>query len=222
MNVSASDMNESLDKENDVIGVRMSTVAGVSLLIHLLAIYGATGIVGMIENSRKNYISVELIENAQGFNQPSARSVRTPEVIPQPVEKTEKAPEAAMSMTPQIDPLAAVHSEASSHETGTVSNAKAGYLPVHKVGRQPYFKNSVKPVYPASERARGVEALVKVEIDLNEYGGVDDVRIVKSGGRLFDEEAIKAVKTSSFEPAYSDGRPTGVKGVQLTYRFKLE
>jgi len=216
-------MNELLEKESDVIGVRMSTVAMVSLLIHLLAFYSVTGVIGIIENNKKkNYISVELIQNSQGFSQARSRPARKTEAVSPPVEQTVKAPEDAMSLTPQIDSVAApAHAEASGQETGPVSNAKAGYLPIHRVGKQPYFKIQVKPVYPASERASGVEARVMVEIDLNRYGGVDNVRIVKSGGRFFDEAVIKAVMTSSFEPAYVDGQPTEVR-VQIPYLFKLE
>ncbi len=215
-------MNEYLGKESDVAGVRLRTVAGVSLLIHLMAFYSATGIIGIIENSKKkNYISVELIQNARGFNQANARSVRQPEVISQPVERTERAAEDTMSLTPQIDPLAAsVHSEASNHETGPVSNAKSGYLAVHRVGKQPYFKIQVKPVYPAQERSAGIEAKVIAEVYINEYGGVDDVKIIKSAGRIFDEAVLKAVKDSSFSPGYLEGSPVAVK-VQIPYVFRL-
>ena len=223
MSESASDMNELLEKESDVAGVRMSTVAVVSLLIHLLAFYSVTGVIGIIENNKKkNYISVELIQNSQDFSQARSRPARKTEAVSPPVEKTEKAPEDTMSLTPQIAPVAApAHAEASGQETGPLSNAKAGYLGVHRVSKQPFFKIQVKPTYPTSERAVGTEARVLVEVFINQYGGVDDVKVVKSGGRLFDESVLKAAMTSSFDPAYLDGQPVAVR-VQIPYLFKLE
>lgn len=100
------------------------------------------------------------------------------------------------------------------------SPPQTSYMPQHRVTRVPIFKTQVKPVYPFSERAAGIEARVIAEVYINEYGGVDEVKIVKSAGSVFDESVIRAVKDSSFSPGYLEGRPVAVK-VQIPFVFKL-
>ncbi len=94
------------------------------------------------------------------------------------------------------------------------------YHPFHKVTRMPYFKNQVKPAYPPSERASGVEAKVIAEVYINQFGGVDAVKIIKSGGKYFDEAVLAAVKNSSFNPAFLEGKPVAAK-VQIPFTFRL-
>lgn len=98
--------------------------------------------------------------------------------------------------------------------------AQTVYIPQHRVTRAPNFKTQVKPAYPSSERAGGVEARVLVEVYINEYGGVDDVKVINSGGLLFDQAVITAVKASSFSPGYLEGKTVAVR-VQIPYVFKI-
>jgi len=213
--------------DTDVVGVRMQTAAAASLFIHLLALASVTGIVGISgSNTSRNYIAVELIQKARSFDQirPQAiarSSVKQPDIITQPIERSERATEDSMSMTPRIDPPAAsATQEANSFANGPASDAKADYLAVHRVSKLPFFKTQVAPVYPYSERSAGVEARVIAEVYINERGGVDDVKIVKSAGKSFDEAVLRAVKDSTFSPGYLEGLPVAVK-VQIPFAFKL-
>jgi len=95
------------------------------------------------------------------------------------------------------------------------------YEPFHRVSVLPSFKVQANPVYPPSERAAGKETKVIVEVYINEQGGVDRVEIVKSGGKLFDEAVISAVKNSSFTPAVMEGNLVAVR-VKIPYTFKLK
>jgi TonB family protein len=170
----------------------------------------------MTERSRTktvDYVPVEMIQLSQTREtdqppvlRPSAPVKEQPRVEPSPEPPKEK--EMGMDKTgeeiPQPSPLP----------------PQTVYLPQHRVTRVPNFKTQVKPVYPRAERAAGVEARVIVEAYINEYGGVDDVKIVKSAGRFFDEAVISAVKDSSFTSGYLEGRPVAVK-VQIPYAFKL-
>jgi len=204
----------------------MRTLAAASLFIHLLVLSSVTGIIGITDtNKKKNYISVELARNTRSLNQArpraSAKSARQPDTIPQPVERTEPAHEDTMSMTPHIDPTASpALPDPNSFETGFASKANGDYLAAHRASKPPFFKTQAAPVYPYSERTAGVEARVIAEVYLNEYGGVDDVKIVKSAGSAFDEAVLKAVKDSTFSPGYLEGRPVAVK-VQIPFAFKL-
>jgi TonB family protein len=46
------------------------------------------------------------------------------------------------------------------------------------------------------------------------------VKLIRSGGRLFDQAVMKAARDSSFEPGYRDDKPVPVR-VQIPYSFKL-
>ena len=52
-------------------------------------------------------------------------------------------------------------------------------------------------------------------------GKVTNAEIVKSGGGGFDEEALKAVKQSRFEPAQRDGQNVPAE-FTFVYRFRLK
>lgn len=60
---------------------------------------------------------------------------------------------------------------------------------------------------------------LKIEIDAE--GKVTKAEITKSGGAVFDEEALKAVKLSRFEPGQRDGHPVPAEFTYI-YRFRLQ
>jgi TonB family protein len=67
----------------------------------------------------------------------------------------------------------------------------------------------------------GLESDVIVKIEVDNEGKVTNAEITKSGGAGFDEEALKAVKQSRFEPAQSDGQPVPAE-FSYIYRFRLQ
>ncbi len=99
-------------------------------------------------------------------------------------------------------------------------NKETVYQPFYEVTKLPDFKERVKPEYPSSERSRGIESLVIAEIYINEHGMVDEVMIIKSGGILFDQAVIEAVKSRVFQKAKINGKTIAVM-VKITYKFKL-
>jgi TonB family protein len=60
---------------------------------------------------------------------------------------------------------------------------------------------------------------LRIEIDAE--GKVTKAEITKSGGPGFDEEALKAVKQSRFEPAQRNGRNVPAEFTYI-YRFRLQ
>jgi TonB family protein len=60
---------------------------------------------------------------------------------------------------------------------------------------------------------------LKIEVDPT--GSVTKAEITKSGGAGFDEEALKAVKQSRFEPAHRDGRNVPAEFTYI-YHFRLQ
>lgn len=92
--------------------------------------------------------------------------------------------------------------------------------PLFKLTRVPGFARKVEPIYPAKERNSGTQASVLAEVTLNSRGEVINVRIVKSGGSLFDEAVKLALQKSSFLPAMMGTKPVATR-IMVPFRFNL-
>jgi periplasmic protein TonB len=80
---------------------------------------------------------------------------------------------------------------------------------------------SVRPTYPPMALRMGMEGDVILRIEVDPTGAVTKAEITKSGGAGFDEEALKAVKQSRFEPAQRDGRNVPAEFTYI-YHFRLK
>jgi protein TonB len=67
----------------------------------------------------------------------------------------------------------------------------------------------------------GMESDVMLRIEVDPAGNVTRAEIIKSGGAGFDEEALKAVQQSRFEPAQRDGQNVAAE-FSYIYRFRLQ
>jgi protein TonB len=79
---------------------------------------------------------------------------------------------------------------------------------------------TAKASYPPMALRAGLESDVTLRIEVDTDGKVTRAEIIKSGGAGFDEEALKAVKQSRFEPAQRDGRRVPAEFTYV-YRFRL-
>ena len=77
------------------------------------------------------------------------------------------------------------------------------------------------PKYPRLARELGKEAVVILRVTIDERGRPIAVEAVKSAGSGFDEEAIRAVKGSTFHPAKWEGKPVICRAI-LPIRFELK
>ena len=75
--------------------------------------------------------------------------------------------------------------------------------------------------YPPMALRMGMEADVTLRIIVDPEGNVTKAEITKSGGGGFDEEALKAVRQSRFEPAQKDGQNVPAE-FTFIYRFRLQ
>ncbi len=85
----------------------------------------------------------------------------------------------------------------------------------------PRFLHKVMPCYPSFARKLEKEGAVLLRVAINEEGRVVDVEILKKAGFGFDEEAVKAIRESTFIPAKRDGRSFSCKAL-LPIRFELK
>jgi protein TonB len=79
---------------------------------------------------------------------------------------------------------------------------------------------TVRASYPPMALRAGLESDVTLKIEVDLEGKVTQAEITKSGGAGFDEEALKAVKRSRFQPAQRDGQQAPAEFIYV-YRFRL-
>jgi periplasmic protein TonB len=92
--------------------------------------------------------------------------------------------------------------------------------PVVKTNRNAKPIQIVRAAYPPMALRMGMESDVTLRIEVDPTGSVTKAEITKSGGTGFDEEALKAVKQSRFEPAQREGRNVPAEFAYV-YRFRL-
>ena len=80
---------------------------------------------------------------------------------------------------------------------------------------------TARATYPAMALRAGLESDVTLRIEVDPQGTVIEAEIIKSGGAGFDDEALKAVKQSRFEPAQKGGQTVPAE-FTFVYRFRLQ
>lgn len=84
----------------------------------------------------------------------------------------------------------------------------------------PRFAHRMLPKYPRLARELGREGRVILKLTIDERGRLVNVEVVGKAGSGFDEEAVRAVKESTFLPATRNGKPvTCIARVPI--RFEL-
>ena len=84
----------------------------------------------------------------------------------------------------------------------------------------PAFLRRSLPRYPRRARDMGREGTVVLRVAIDEKGNLVNADVVQPAGFGFDEEALRAVRESTFKPAVRNGRPV-VCLVDLPVRFVL-
>jgi protein TonB len=80
---------------------------------------------------------------------------------------------------------------------------------------------TVRAAYPPMALRLGLEGDVALRIEVDAEGKVTKAQVTRSGGPGFDEEALKAVRQSRFEPAQKDGKNVSAEFTYI-YRFRLQ
>jgi len=93
--------------------------------------------------------------------------------------------------------------------------------PILKTNREAKPLQTVRAAYPPMALRAGLESDVTLRIEVDPQGNVTKAEITKSGGAGFDDEALKAVSQSRFEPAQRDGQNVAAEFTYI-YRFRLK
>jgi protein TonB len=94
-------------------------------------------------------------------------------------------------------------------------------VPALRTNREAKPLQTARASYPPMALRMGLESDVMLKIEVDSEGKVTKAEIIKSGGAGFDEEALKAVKQSRFEPAQRDGQYVAAE-FSYIYRFRLQ
>jgi protein TonB len=86
--------------------------------------------------------------------------------------------------------------------------------------RAPVLRRRIEPAYPEIERKARREGDVVLEAIIASGGEIEEVRIVKSAGPLFDASATAAVSSWTYRPATLNGRAVRVL-LTVTISFRL-
>lgn len=107
--------------------------------------------------------------------------------------------------------------------SGPDTGGGAGHGPVDASfgsGNGPRFLAKAQPKYPRLARELEKEGTVLLRLTIDEGGRLRHVEVLKRAGSGFDEEAVRAVRDSTFIPAKINGKPLSCRA-QLTIRFVL-
>lgn len=85
----------------------------------------------------------------------------------------------------------------------------------------PTIVTYIEAPYPEAARAAGLQAVVRLRIELNEAGEVQTVEVIEPVGHGFDEAAVDAVLAMTFAPAQTAEGPVPVI-FEFEYGFVLE
>jgi periplasmic protein TonB len=88
-------------------------------------------------------------------------------------------------------------------------------------GDGPRFARMVLPDYPPRARRLRLTGTVDLLLSIDEKGNLTQVEVTNPAGHGFDEEAVRAVRRSSFHPAKREGDPIPSTAL-LTVRFELK
>jgi TonB family protein len=93
--------------------------------------------------------------------------------------------------------------------------------PLAELTSLPRFLHRERPIYPPAAKASGREATVKLAVLIDADGRVRKVSVIKSAGDAFDQSAMTAMRSSSFEAARVDGKKVSVLlRVPVKYRLR--
>ncbi|NVK21159.1 MAG: TonB family protein [Kangiellaceae bacterium] len=85
----------------------------------------------------------------------------------------------------------------------------------------PLFRS--QPNYPPTAAQNGTEGWVTLKYDVNSSGQLSNISVVDSQPkRVFDREAVKALKKWKFKPAMLNGQPVATSEQKVTIEFSLQ
>jgi periplasmic protein TonB len=81
----------------------------------------------------------------------------------------------------------------------------------------------IEPRYPVQAARDGLQGWVRLRFTIMEDGSVDEVEVIEAEPRrVFDREAIRALRRWKYSPKVVDGKPMRQPGMQVQLDFTLD
>lgn len=81
----------------------------------------------------------------------------------------------------------------------------------------------IEPRYPVQAARDGLQGWVRLSFSIMEDGSVGDVEVIEAEPRrVFDREAVRALRRWKYQPKIVDGRPQVQTGLQVQLDFTLD
>ena len=150
---------------------------------------------------------------------------RRQRAVPEKPEMPEPPPEAQTSQSQaEVTPLNSMSSlpslDLNTSVDGLVINAPTFSDFGSNQQAMPLYR--VEPRYPAKALKRGAEGFVTLSFTIDETGRPTDIQVTDANPRrMFEREAIRAMKKYKYQPKVVDGKATPQFGQTFTFEFKL-
>ena len=149
-----------------------------------------------------------------------ANERRTPPPPPPPPKVPPKVPPVEVEPA-EIDPTGVTLS-APVIQTGGSSGGFSGPSMINQTAEaQPIVR--IEPKYPMKAERDGITGYVVMKFTIDETGGVEDVEVIEAEPkRVFDREAIRALKKWKYKPKVEEGKPMKQFGQTVRLDFNLQ
>lgn len=111
-------------------------------------------------------------------------------------------------------------------EEMTSDAVEINYLPQHKISNAPGIPTKevmekAAKLYPTLANKQKIEGVVILELYIDQYGNIRDIKILKEPGYGLGDAAVKAFEGLKVAPALANGTPVAVR-FRYPVRFKLK
>ncbi|CAK1936415.1 MULTISPECIES: energy transducer TonB [Vibrio] len=162
-----------------------------------------------------NMVMVEQEQEVQRRQRAVPEKPEMPEPPPEAQtsqSQAEVTPLNSMSSLPSLDLNTSVDGLAINAPTFSDFGSNQQAMPLYRV----------EPRYPAKALKRGAEGFVTLSFTIDETGRPTDIQVTDANPRrMFEREAIRAMKKYKYQPKVVDGKATPQFGQTFTFEFKL-
>ncbi|MGF1718928.1 energy transducer TonB [Vibrio kyushuensis] len=162
-----------------------------------------------------NMVMVEAELEVQRRQRTVPEPPKAPEIPPEAKvshSKAEVTPITAMTSLPSLGLDTAIDGLAINTPTFSGFGANQQALPLYRV----------EPRYPAKALKRGAEGFVIMQFTIDETGRPIDIHILEANPRrMFEREAIRALKKWKYQPKVIDGKSIAQTDQTVRLEFKL-
>ncbi|MEZ8019979.1 energy transducer TonB [Vibrio splendidus] len=170
------------------------------------------------DNSETLSFNMVMVEAEQEVQRRQRAVPEQPEMPEPPPEaqvsqsQAEVTPLNSMSSLPSLDLNTSVDGLAINAPTFSDFGSNQQAMPLYRV----------EPRYPAKALKRGAEGFVTLSFTIDETGRPMDIQVTDANPRrMFEREAIRAMKKYKYQPKVVDGKATPQFGQTFTFEFKL-